>query len=228
MSHEFEAMLAESLEDHRLSRRERQDIAARAASLTVEQRQALLRRAVETAKSTLGATADPLILDWVVDVARALSRDADNHEQSPTPTAEAFFGPGDDCPRKLIQLFKNARGKVDVCVFTITDDRITSAILEAHQRGVALRVITDNDKAGDLGSDIERLESEGVSVRVDRSEHHMHHKFALFDNCLLVTGSFNWTRGASEYNDENLIVVSDDRLVGPFARTFERIWQRLS
>ena len=37
----------------------------------------------------------------------------------------------------------------------------------------------------------------GVAVRIDRSEHHMHHKFALFDDAILATGSYNWTRSAA-------------------------------
>ena len=41
----------------------------------------------------------------------------------------------------------------------------------------------------------------------------MHHKFALFDGRRLMTGSFNWTRSASEQNEENLIVTADPVLV---------------
>ncbi|MCA9056002.1 MAG: endonuclease, partial [Planctomycetaceae bacterium] len=50
-----------------------------------------------------------------------------------------------------------ARETVDVCVFTITDDRITRAILDAHRRRVRIRILSDDDKSGDLGSDVERL-----------------------------------------------------------------------
>jgi hypothetical protein len=32
-------------------------------------------------------------------------------------------------------------------VFTITDDRITEEIVDALKRGVAIRIITDNDKS---------------------------------------------------------------------------------
>jgi cardiolipin hydrolase len=111
-------------------------------------------------------------------------------------------------------------------VFTITDDRIASAILDAHRRGVAVRVVSDNDKAGDQGSDIERLLAAGIPVRLDRTEYHMHHKFAVFDNERLLTGSFNWTRGATDFNEENLIVTDDPRVVRPFAARFEKLWAK--
>ncbi len=54
----------------------------------------------------------------------------------------------------------------------------------------------------------------------------MHHKFALFDGRRLVTGSYNWTRSAAEFNEENFIVTGDSQLTSAFARTFEDLWKR--
>ena len=138
--------------------------------------------------------------------------------------AEACFSPQHDCASRIVRLFEGARRSVDVCVFTITDDRITEAITRAHRRGVALRVITDNDKSYDAGSDIERLEREGVPVRLDVTAFHMHHKFAIFDGGLLLNGSYNWTRSASLNNEENFILTSDVKLVPPFRQLFEQLW----
>ena len=109
-------------------------------------------------------------------------------------------------------------------MFTITDDRIADAILEAHHRGVKVRIISDDDKSFDRGSDIQRLRDANVSLRVDHSPHHMHHKFAVFDGRLAVTGSYNWTRGAAERNHENLVILDDPRIVPRFVDEFERLW----
>jgi phosphatidylserine/phosphatidylglycerophosphate/cardiolipin synthase-like enzyme len=119
------------------------------------------------------------------------------------------------------------RKTADICVFTITDDRISSAIVAAHQRRVAVRIITDNDKQHDFGSDIERLRGAGIALKVDATEHHMHHKFALLDGVTLLNGSYNWTRSAATFNEENLIVTSDSALVASFANQFEAMWRQL-
>lgn len=140
-------------------------------------------------------------------------------------SSEAYFSPDDNCPQKVADLFGKARKKIDICVFTITDDRIASAILAAHRRGVVIRVITDNEKAEDLGSDIGRLADAGISVRIDQTEFHMHHKFAIFDDALLMNGSYNWTRGAAENNKENFIVTNDAALIASFKTAFERLWK---
>jgi mitochondrial cardiolipin hydrolase len=94
-------------------------------------------------------------------------------------------------------------------------------------RGVRLRLLTDNEKEHDAGSDIARLRDAGVATVVDRTAAHMHHKFAIIDGVRLLNGSYNWTRSASEVNEENLIVSSDPQLVAAFKGQFDRLWQRL-
>lgn len=145
----------------------------------------------------------------------------------PVAPAAAFFSPGLACLQQIVHRFATARQVVDICVFTITDDRITRAILDAHRRGVALRIITDNDKAYDLGSDIARLQEVGVPVKIDQTPAHMHHKFAIFDRARLVNGSYNWTRSATEVNAENVIDTGDPTLVAAFAAEFQRMWNSL-
>jgi phosphatidylserine/phosphatidylglycerophosphate/cardiolipin synthase-like enzyme len=92
---------------------------------------------------------------------------------------------------------------------------------------VKLRVLTDNDKAFDRGSDIEEIGRAGVPVKVDRTPFHMHHKFAIFDRTRLINGSYNWTRGAANDNMENLVDTADPALVAAFAAHFEQLWAKL-
>ena len=111
-----------------------------------------------------------------------------------------------------------------ICVFTISDDRLSDAIQRAHQNDLTVRVISDNDKMEDKGNDVERLSLSGVDVRIDRSPEHMHHKFMVVDGRTVLTGSYNWTRSAETRNEENLVVLDDPVLAGRFAEEFERIW----
>ena len=148
------------------------------------------------------------------------------------PESRAYFSPGDDCLQQIILRFRECRRTADLCVFTITDDRISRAILDAHRRGIALRVISDIEKAGDLGSDMRQFADAGIVVKLadvrGRSDPnlvgHMHHKFAIFDGVRLLIGSYNWTRGAANTNFENLIDTADVRLIAAFAAEFERLW----
>ena len=89
-----------------------------------------------------------------------------------------------------------------------------------------MRIISDDDKSNDRGSDVDRLAEAGVPVRVDRTQYHMHHKFAVFDERLLLTGSYNWTRGAAEHNEENFIITSEQHFVHSFSNLFGKLWSK--
>jgi len=134
------------------------------------------------------------------------------------------FSPGDACLEAIQACFRAATRSADVCVFTITDDRIRQVMEAAHRRGVRVRVISDNDKSLDEGSDIEPLRRAGIPCRLDRTDAHMHHKFAVFDDTRLLMGSYNWTRSAARFNQENVVVTADPALVAPFAAEFARLW----
>ena len=144
----------------------------------------------------------------------------------------AFFSPGDACWQHIVHRLSLAHITADLCVFTITDDRISRAIMDAHRRGVKLRIISDAEKAHDLGSDLQQFTDSGIAVKLLRvvshtdphAGGHMHHKFAIFDGTNLVNGSYNWTRGAANINYENLIDTTDANLLQRFAAEFERMW----
>jgi phosphatidylserine/phosphatidylglycerophosphate/cardiolipin synthase-like enzyme len=55
------------------------------------------------------------------------------------------FSPGQPCRLQIQECLRAARTDVDICVFTITDDRIITAIQDAHDRGVRVRIISDNN-----------------------------------------------------------------------------------
>ena len=162
------------------------------------------------------------LLRWLEQVVRTLDAGAD----PPPVEADAYFAPGDDCLRRLRELCLGAKRTIDVCVYTIADDRLCDALLDAHRRGVAVRILSDDHKVHDAGSDVLRLRDRGLDVRLDDTAFHMHHKFALFDRQRLASGSFNWTRSASEGNEENLVVTDDARLVRAFAAHFDGLWEK--
>ncbi|WP_182868380.1 phospholipase D-like domain-containing protein [Stieleria mannarensis] len=223
----IEDALKITLADYRLTRGEKRALAKVIEKIGDDDQQLAYARnvAFKLVREQLGGANDAELIDWLENVLKVLvpREDSGNHELR----SEAFFSPDDACVGKINRLFTSSRKSVDVCVFTITDDRIKDAILAAHRRGVAIRIISDNDKSTDLGSDIDQLARLGVPVRVDRTEYHMHHKFAIFDRSQLLTGSYNWTRSAARNNEENFIVTGDRRLLKSFRVAFDKLWKEL-
>lgn len=127
--------------------------------------------------------------------------------------------------QEFLKYLAAAKKTLDICVFTITDDRIASVIVKAHAHGVKVRIITDNDQASQLGSDIEKFKSAGIPTKLDTSPFHMHHKFAVIDGSFVVNGSFNWTKGAATNNCENIMATNHQDFVRSFAAHFETMWK---
>jgi phosphatidylserine/phosphatidylglycerophosphate/cardiolipin synthase-like enzyme len=219
-------MLAQTLDDFRLSRGERSALNQILDHIEPTEHDLSVYRAMafDLARDAVEQTDRTTILEWLESVVKLLEQHGGNDQQA--VRAESHFSPQDDCPRRIQQLLSRAKISVEICVFTITDDRLSSAILDAHRRKVKVQIISDDDKSGDRGSDIDRLSAAGIDVRIDRSESHMHHKFAIFDRSLLLTGSYNWTRSAANRNEENFIITGDRRFLDPFAKMFEDLWKR--
>ncbi len=137
---------------------------------------------------------------------------------------QVFFSPGENCVNHIIDLINEAYNQLDICVFTISDDRISRAIVDAMKKGVAVRIISDNFKVEDTGSDILDLSRVGIPVKLDTSTNHMHHKFMIIDKKIVLTGSYNWTRSAASYNQENIISTDDELVISKFSNEFEKLW----
>jgi cardiolipin hydrolase len=224
---EMQLLLVQSIEDLILSRGEKRALREIFEDLQLnDENLALLRRSIfDAARQKMTERNSQLVLNWLEDLMKMVQ----NHQSTTSrgPASESHFTPGDDCPRRIVQLIKNTRREIDICVFTITDDRLSEAIIQAHQRGVAIRILTDNEKAFDLGSDVPRFIEAQVPLKVDQTPFHMHHKFAIIDRQLLLTGSYNWTRGAAHDNHENFLLTSERPLVERFQDVFDRLWNQL-
>jgi len=141
---------------------------------------------------------------------------------------ETLFFPDDNTGAKLTRLLQyllSAKNTLDVCVYTITDDRISNSLIEAKKRGVFVRIITDDDQSKTLGSDVERMKEHGIEIRMDNSPSNMHNKFAIADHKVVLNGSFNWTRAASTANRENVVISNEKELVDAFENEFEKLWK---
>jgi phosphatidylserine/phosphatidylglycerophosphate/cardiolipin synthase-like enzyme len=221
-----DSMLAQTLDDLHLSRAERRALSELLAEPGTDDRDldTVRSRAFALAKEQLAGQRANQILAWLEEVVRIV---AAARPPAPSPWRnEALFSPGPRCVDRITALFGSCRETAEVCVFTITDNRITTSIIDAHRRGVAVRIVSDDDKAHDPGSDLARLAEAGIRIAFDNSSAHMHHKFAILDRRVVISGSYNWTRSAAEANQENLIVSSDPALLSSFGAEFKRLWRR--
>ncbi len=225
-SHELENILVESLEDFKLDNVERDLFKGFSKTLSADQLAFLRNKAFDLSRDYIeaGGTDAIKVHHWLSRVVKSVQP----LTKKTLMMSEAYFSPGIDCRNKIISLLNAAKQSIDICVFTISDNKITDSILNAYKRGIDVCIISDNDKANDRGSDIYRLSEEGVNVVLDKTRYHMHHKFAIFDNKVLLNGSFNWTRSATDVNEENILITADKDLLKRFQAQFSKLKKDLS
>lgn len=138
-----------------------------------------------------------------------------------------FFSPGNEIKNEIKFLLDHAQTSVDLCIFTITDNELAGKIKACKNRGVKVRIITDDEKVNDNGSEIHKLAKVGIPIKIDHSRYHMHNKFGIIDGRIAITGSFNWTYTATKHNQENLLATSKYEIVKQYNEEFERLWIEL-
>ena len=129
-----------------------------------------------------------------------------------TAQIKVLFSPNDDVQGEIVRTLNAAKKQVLVQAYLLTDDKITNALIAAHQRKVDVRVLLDAVRTQQAsGSDASALSHAGISVKVENRYENAHNKVIIIDASLptavVLTGSYNFTYAASKKNAENLLFI---------------------
>lgn len=146
-------------------------------------------------------------------------------ERTVKGSVEPYFSADQGIEWVVEREIDNAAKRIDVAVYTFTSRPLAQALVDACERGVRVRVLLDPAQAAGKYSKANYLANYGVDVRTEKGAGLMHHKFALIDDSILITGSFNWTASAEAENDENILLLKGfPATCKSYSREFERIW----
>jgi len=121
-----------------------------------------------------------------------------------------------------------AQNTLDICVYNASSTIIANAINAAHNNGVAVRYIADDDVANIMLSSLDSAIP--VVIRDPAPAGIMHNKFMIIDanstnNSWVLGGSTNWTNPSNLLNDyNNLIFVQDEAVAKAYTLEFEEMW----
>ena len=136
-----------------------------------------------------------------------------------TDTPHVYFSNLQDC---VVRNINHARFSVVAAQCWFTNPEIFSSLISAQKRKVRITVIVDYNTINfnTIGLDFLSLEREGSTVLVFTGDGLLHHKFAIIDSQVVITGSYNWTR--SRLSD-NLLVVTDTQIARQFTDGFSHL-----
>lgn len=141
---------------------------------------------------------------------------------------DVYFSPQHEPMKRVVEpLLKSATTSIDIAVFYLTHKGVAQDLLDAHARGVKVRVILDSTGAGNEYSKHDVLRLAGIPVKVEDWGGKMHAKSAVIDGRTVIAGSMNWTGAGEDKNDENTVILSSTKLAAQYEAWFERVWNRI-
>jgi HKD family nuclease len=126
----------------------------------------------------------------------------------------------------LLAQINGAATHIDVALYGLDRQSVIAALIAAHQRGVTVRVVGDDDAAeNEYQPGYQALATAGITVITDTSASQIqHNKFMVFDGAVVWTGSTNFTDTCLTLNANNSLVVTDTTLANIYTTEFNEMW----
>ncbi len=143
-------------------------------------------------------------------------------------SVETFVLP--DSADRAVEFLENATDRIILAGYTLSDEGVVEALIEAYDDGVDVSVLVDGSPVGGMVADeaaaLDTLDRAGVPVRVldgEKARYRYHHpKYAVVDDGALVTTE-NWKpAGIGGQSSRGWAAITDQKaIVEGLASTYE-------
>jgi phosphatidylserine/phosphatidylglycerophosphate/cardiolipin synthase-like enzyme len=126
----------------------------------------------------------------------------------------------------LLDRINNASTSIDTAIYDFNRASIRDALVAAHNRGVIVRLVADDDAYANPGYSphFAALEAAGITVVNDARSSIMHNKFFVIDGEVVWTGSTNISDNGFSYNHNNSVVMTSTLLADIYTIEFEEMF----
>ena len=135
--------------------------------------------------------------------------------------ADVYFSPNGGAENAIVKSIGEAKKEVLVQAFLFSNKPITEALVAAHKRGVAVKVIVDKTMEHHRHNTVPDILKARIPTFVDNKHRTAHNKVMVIDMGTVITGSFNFIQSAEKSNAENLLVVRSAAM----AKTYKENWE---
>ena len=137
----------------------------------------------------------------------------------------AYFAPDDNVENIIIDRIKKAKSSIHFMAFSFTSDGIGEAMIDMFHKGVKVTGLFERQGAKSKDSEFTKMKVEGIPVRLDSNKYAMHHKVIIIDDYRLITGSYNFSKNASQRNDENCLMIDNAEITALYIKEFEKLYK---
>ena len=140
---------------------------------------------------------------------------------------EIYF---ENIKEKIIEEISNSKFNVYAAVAWMGEKYILNELVNCLLRGVQVEIIiNDDERFHNFKEKYSEFEKKGGKILLyDTKTSLMHNKFCIIDLCTTITGSFNWSYGAT-FHQENIIIERKNiEVAHQFASQFIKLKQNFT
>jgi len=140
---------------------------------------------------------------------------------------QVYFSRQNQHPEQaLAELYGKSTTYLDIAIYSLTHPVIVKAIGDAYKRGVKVRIVSDKVQSAGATQKhaMDDLITIGIPIKINTHSGLMHIKCSIIDGKIATTGSYNYSMGASNENDEMLVVINEPWFAQYCQGEFDRMW----
>jgi phosphatidylserine/phosphatidylglycerophosphate/cardiolipin synthase-like enzyme len=123
----------------------------------------------------------------------------------------------------LVDSIDSARMSIDVAVYSISLNSVRNALLNAHDRGVAVRIVMESTNMD--RSDVQIMLEAGIPIIGDNRPGLMHDKFMVIDRSEVWLGSMNFTDSGTYEDNNNMIHIHSTKIAENYSVEFNEMFE---
>jgi len=140
---------------------------------------------------------------------------------------EVYFSPDDGVANRIYEILNEAEESIYFMAFSFTTDEFGEIIREQAENGLTIAGVMEEQQVNsNIGTEYDLFKQAGLDVFLDGNEGQMHHKTMIVDGQIVITGSYNFSRSAEIRNDENVIIIYNEKIADFFLEEFQRVYQQ--
>jgi len=145
---------------------------------------------------------------------------------------DVLFSPDDLVVDRLSALLGGAQQSIYFLAYSFGSNDLGNIIREKAAQGVVVGGVLESDQVSSEQANPTQVEElnlfrkAGLDIRLDGKPEIMNHKIMIIDGRIVVMGSYDFTNRAENENDENVLIIYDEKTAQKFMEEFQRVQSR--
>lgn len=145
-----------------------------------------------------------------------------NDSENDSYIISSYFCPQDNCRKEVLTLINNSKTEILFANFALTDKELSNLLKTKKSEGISIEGIIERRNLNLKGSTIKEL-NESFNIYLDNNKNNMHHKYFIIDERFVITGSANPTGSGYDYNDENILIIENEKIAKMYKEEYLKL-----